>query len=157
VFVADRAADKIDYVYDKIFCLRSGSAADTQTLSHYVRYYMNMHSIEIGKAPRVKTAANLFKNFIYEYKDRLSASIMIAGYDPVDGPVIYQIPPGGSLFQSKFGISGSGSTYLYGFCDEHYKENMTLEQARKFAISAVSHAQTRDGSSGGIIRIVNVT
>lgn len=28
-FVADRAADKIDYVHDRIFCLRSGSAADT--------------------------------------------------------------------------------------------------------------------------------
>mgnify|MGYP001807952487 CR=1 FL=1 len=28
-FVADRCADKIDYVHDRIFCLRSGSAADT--------------------------------------------------------------------------------------------------------------------------------
>ncbi len=27
--VVDRAADKLDYVHDKIFCLRSGSAADT--------------------------------------------------------------------------------------------------------------------------------
>lgn len=28
-FIAHRAADKLDFVHDRIFCLRSGSAADT--------------------------------------------------------------------------------------------------------------------------------
>jgi len=28
-YIVDRAADKIDLIHDKIFCLRSGSAADT--------------------------------------------------------------------------------------------------------------------------------
>lgn len=28
-FIADRAADKLDFVHDRIFCLRSGGAADT--------------------------------------------------------------------------------------------------------------------------------
>ena len=28
-YIADRSADKLDYVHDRIFCLRSGSAADT--------------------------------------------------------------------------------------------------------------------------------
>jgi 20S proteasome alpha/beta subunit len=36
-YVADRAADKLDYVHDRIFCLRSGSAADTQTIGKYTR------------------------------------------------------------------------------------------------------------------------
>jgi len=34
-YVADRCADKIDYVHDKICVLRSGRAADTQTLARY--------------------------------------------------------------------------------------------------------------------------
>lgn len=37
------------------------------------------------------------------------------------------------------------------------KENMSLQEARKFVLHAVSHAMFRDGSSGGIIRMVNVT
>lgn len=28
-YVADRVSDKIDFLHEKIFCLRSGSAADT--------------------------------------------------------------------------------------------------------------------------------
>lgn len=34
---------------------------------------------------------------------------------------------------------------------------MSLQEARKFVLHAVSHAMFRDGSSGGIIRMVNVT
>jgi 20S proteasome subunit beta 1 len=29
VFIPENVSDKIDYVHDKIFCLRSGSKADT--------------------------------------------------------------------------------------------------------------------------------
>jgi 20S proteasome subunit beta 1 len=28
-YIVDRVADKLDYVHERIFCLRSGSAADT--------------------------------------------------------------------------------------------------------------------------------
>lgn len=52
-FIADRAADKLDYVHDRIFCLRSGSAADTQTINRYVRYYMDAHANELGRLPAV--------------------------------------------------------------------------------------------------------
>jgi len=34
---------------------------------------------------------------------------------------------------------------------------MSLQEARKFVLYAVAHAMYRDGSSGGIIRMVNVT
>ena len=47
-YIADRASDKIDYVHERIFCLRSGSAADTQTLCTYVRYYIDIHILLEG-------------------------------------------------------------------------------------------------------------
>ncbi len=34
---------------------------------------------------------------------------------------------------------------------------MTLVEARDFVIRAVGHAIIRDGSSGGIIRLMNIT
>lgn len=34
---------------------------------------------------------------------------------------------------------------------------MSFQEARKFVSTAVSHAMFRDGSSGGIIRLMNVT
>lgn len=54
-------------------------------------------------------------------------------------------------------MGGSGSGFIYGYCDAHYKPNMTYEEAKSFCISAVSLAMKRDGSSGGIIRLANIT
>jgi 20S proteasome subunit beta 1 len=48
---------------------------------------------------------------------------------------------------------GSGSGYIYGFCDSNYKENMTKEECLNFVKSAITLAINRDGSSGGVCRM----
>merc|ERR1711916_261510 len=42
-YVANRTSDKLTPVHDRIYCCRSGSAADTQAIAGYVRYYLEMH------------------------------------------------------------------------------------------------------------------
>ena len=42
-YIANRISDKLTAVHDLIFCCRSGSAADTQAVSDYVRFYLDMH------------------------------------------------------------------------------------------------------------------
>lgn len=61
------------------------------------------------------------------------------------------------MFKSDFCIGGSGSGFIYGYCDKMYRENMSLHEAREFALEAVSLAIARDGSSGGGVRIMNIT
>ncbi|KAK2971004.1 hypothetical protein RJ640_001518 [Escallonia rubra] len=48
----------------------------------------------------------------------------------------------------------SGSTYLYGFFDQEWKEGMTKDEAEKLVVKAVSLAIARDGASGGVVRTV---
>ena len=64
-YIANRVSDKVSHLHDKIFMCRSGSAADTQAVSDYVRHYLGSHAIEVGKPPLVKTAANLAKRICY--------------------------------------------------------------------------------------------
>jgi hypothetical protein len=78
-YVANRVSDKLTAVHDRIYCCRSGSAADTQAVSDIVRYYLDSHAMEIGHAPLVKTAAALFQEICYNNKERLMASIICAG------------------------------------------------------------------------------
>jgi len=40
-YVANRVSDKIVQLHDSIWCCRSGSAADTQALTDYVRHYLS--------------------------------------------------------------------------------------------------------------------
>lgn len=153
-YVANRVSDKLTSVASNIYCCRSGSAADTQAISDMVRYYLDVHAMESGRNPRVKTASNLFRDLCYKNKDRLLAGIICAGYDDVDGGSVYSISIGGSLVKQDYSIGGSGSTYVYGYCDANYKKGMSKEDCKKFTTHAIAHAMARDGSSGGVIRLV---
>ena len=42
-YVANRVSNKLTKVHDRVYCCRSGSAADTQAVSDIVRYYLDMH------------------------------------------------------------------------------------------------------------------
>lgn len=120
-YIANRVSDKLTPLHDRLYCCRSGSAADTQALSDYVRYYLSSHSVELGRLPKVGTAANLFRSLCYHNKDRLLAGIIVAGWDPVKGGQVFSIPIGGAMVEQDFAIGGSGSTYIYGLVDAEYR------------------------------------
>lgn len=43
-YQANRVTDKLTYVHDRIYCCRSGSAADTQAVADYVHYFLQMYT-----------------------------------------------------------------------------------------------------------------
>lgn len=120
-YIANRVSDKLTPLHDRIFCCRSGSAADTQALSDYVKYFLGSHAVDLGRLPKVHTAANLFRSLCYNNKDRLLAGIIVAGWDPVKGGQVFSIPIGGAMVEQDFAIGGSGSTYIYGLVDAEYR------------------------------------
>jgi len=54
-------------------------------------------------------------------------------------------------------LSGSGSTFIYGYFDANYRNDFTLEEAKEFMLSCIQLACFRDGSSGGIVRMITLT
>lgn len=54
-------------------------------------------------------------------------------------------------------MSGSGSTYINGFCDKNWRENMSEDEAMDYVTRALRYAMTWDASSGGCIRTVTIT
>ena len=156
-YVANRVSRKISRLHERIFVLRSGSAADTQALTAMVRHYLGQHSVELDTLPSVNTAANLFKLIAYNNKDNLTAGLIIAGVDEHRGAQVYTIPLGGTRLRTPCAIGGSGSGYITALVDHLYRPNMTEGECRDFITRCVSHAMARDGSSGGVIRVVTVT
>ncbi|CAG9465117.1 unnamed protein product [Pedinophyceae sp. YPF-701] len=154
-YVSNRASNKIAPLGERVFLCRSGSAADTQAVGDYVAHFLNQHAMELGSEPKVRTAANLVKEMNYN-NQHLMAAMIIAGYDDLRGGQVYGIPIGGTLVPQNWAVDGSGSTYIWGLCDAEYREGMTRDEAETFAISAVSAAMARDGSSGGLLRLVTI-
>lgn len=156
-YIANRVTDKLTPVTAKIMCCRSGSAADTQAIADIVNYYMEYKEIETGEEALVLSAAQKFKGLCYEYRDQVSAGIIVAGYDDRLKGQVYSVPVGGMLTRQEVSIGGSGSSYIYGFVDANYKPGMNEEDCISFVVKAVTLALNRDGSSGGVVRIASIT
>uniref|UniRef100_A0A2K5EB10 Proteasome subunit beta n=1 Tax=Aotus nancymaae TaxID=37293 RepID=A0A2K5EB10_AOTNA len=137
-YIANRVTDKLTPIHDHIFCCRSGSAADTQAVADAVTYQLGFHSIELNEPPLVHTAASLFKEMCYRYREDLMAGIIIAGWDPQEGGQVYSVPMGGMMVRQSFAIGGSGSSYIYGYVDATYREGMTKEECLQFTANGKS-------------------
>ncbi|GLG98634.1 Proteasome subunit beta type-6-like Protein [Gryllus bimaculatus] len=156
-YIANRVSDKLTRVTDYIYCCRSGSAADTQAIAEIVNYHLAFHRVELGEEPLVETAANVFRELCYNYRDTLTAGIIIGGWDKRKGGQVYCIPIGGMLVRQPVAIGGSGSTYVYGYVDANYKTKMNKDEAVKFVTNTLALAMARDGSSGGVIKLGVIT
>lgn len=166
IYQANRVTDKLTHVHDRIYCCRSGSAADTQAVADMVHYYLQLYTYVFitslpllvlrttrqthGSAPPVSVAAGNFQNICYDNKDALSAGIIVAGWDKEVGPSVYNIPLGGGLFRQPWAIggvfcvprsrhqvtyivlAGSGSTYVYGYCDATYQDGWGQDETVNF-------------------------
>ncbi|ERN12539.1 hypothetical protein AMTRI_Chr01g136560 [Amborella trichopoda] len=154
MYVANRASDKITQLTDNVYLCRSGSAADSQVVSDYVRYYLHQHTIQLGQPATVKVTANLIRLLSYQNKNMLETGLIVGGWDQYGGGQIYSVPLGGTIVEQPFAIGGSGSSYLYGFFDQAWKKDLTEEAAEDLVKKAVSLAIARDGASGGVVRTV---
>ena len=155
-YIANRVTDKLTPVTGKIFCCRSGSAADTQAVADIASYNLNLIKMQLQVEPSVFTAANVFRDICYGYRDQLSAGIIVAGWDSVTGGQVYRVPLGGALIRQTVALGGSGSTYIHGYVDSKFKEKMSKEEALEFCANSLALAMMKDGSSGGVIRLAAI-
>lgn len=155
-YIANRVTDKLTHLSDRIYCCRSGSAADTQALADIVAYHLQLYAVTQEMQPPTSVAASLFNELIYHNKDRLTAGIIVAGWDKQHGGRVYNVPLGGGMFQQPWAIGGSGSTFIYGYCDSTWRPGMSRDETIAFVKNALSLAMRRDGSSGGTIRVADI-
>lgn len=155
-YVSNRASDKITPLTDGVYLLRSGSAADTQAVADYVRYFTESHEMQLQHTPGVRTVANLVKEMNYQYKHLVGAMI-VAGWDEHEGGQVYGCPIGGTITREPWTTDGSGSTFLWGLLDSEFREGMGRQEAEDLVATALALAMARDGSSGGVIRLVTIS
>eukprot|EP00887_Chlorella_sp_A99_P005795 scaffold1.g5795.t1 len=91
----------------------------------------------------------------YQNKHLVGAMI-VAGWDTEQGGQVWGCPIGGTLTREQWATDGSGSTFIWGFLDSEFKEGMSQKEAEGLVATALALAMARDGSSGGVIRLVAV-
>eukprot|EP01025_Chloroclados_australasicus_P041946 TRINITY_DN4470_c0_g1_i8.p1 TRINITY_DN4470_c0_g1~~TRINITY_DN4470_c0_g1_i8.p1 ORF type:complete len:224 (+),score=36.20 TRINITY_DN4470_c0_g1_i8:198-869(+) len=152
-YITNRASSKSAPLTDNIYILRSGTAADAQAITDYVRHFLEQYKSTMQVEPTVKVAARLVSQLNYNNKNFLMGWLIIAGWDAQLGGQVYSVPVGGSLTREEWTTDGSGSTFIWGYMDSNYRKGMGKEEAKNYVRNAVALAMARDQSSGGCIRL----
>jgi 20S proteasome subunit beta 1 len=97
------------------------------------------------------------REIVFNNRNSLSASLICSGWESYKGYQIYAINQTGFKTEGNYAVSGSGSVFVAGFMDANYKPDMPKAAAKEFLKSCIALACYRDGSSGGCIRLVDIT
>lgn len=155
-YISNRSSSKVTPICDNVYVLRSGSAPDAQLTTDYVRHMVDQLIAEEGQLPTVELVANIVSNISYNNK-QLSNYLLCAGWDERNGGQVFGLCAGGSMSKERWTIDGSGSTYIWGYCDAEFKDDMTQAEAEAMVVEALALAMARDSSSGGCIRTVTIS
>jgi 20S proteasome subunit beta 1 len=157
MYVGNKCSDKLEPIHQRIYCQRSGTSSHTSTIARYVRHYVDIQANELGNFPPVESAASIMREIIFNNRHSLSASMICSGWDPYKGYQIYSVNQTGFKCEKDYAISGSGSVFIAGFIDANYKPDMTKAEVKEFLKSCISLACYRDASSGGCMRLLDIT
>ncbi|PSP50213.1 proteasome subunit beta [Halobacteriales archaeon QH_3_68_24] len=86
----------------------------------------------------------------------LAINPILGGVDE-EGSHVYSIDPAGGVMEDDYTITGSGLTVAYGTLEDRYEEDMSVDEARDAAVTAIKAAAERDTGSGNGVYIAEVT
>jgi 20S proteasome subunit beta 1 len=155
--IINRSASKITKISNNGVLCRSGSASDTQFLGNLLRMLNYEYFLEKNKDMRIRSIVQIARNICYKKKQISNYGFICCGWDSVHGGQIYSIVQGGGILQHNIAYSGSGSIFLNSFLDSRYKETIDHCQSRYLITKALVYAMNKDGNSGGIVRICDIS
>ncbi|MBI5148212.1 proteasome subunit beta [Candidatus Pacearchaeota archaeon] len=153
-FIAHKKVQKVFKVSDNIVVTVAGVVSDIQLILKVITAELKLKAIRGKRPPTVKEAANLFASILYENIRKFSsivgvAAFIIGGKDS-EGFSLYEASPDGSVNKyDNFVTTGAyGSIMGYGILENEWREDMSLEEARKMALKVITTAIKRDASVG---------
>lgn len=156
--VANKNAEKVMAISDRIGITTAGMVADLQAMVRLMRSELTLYEIRSGSKLDTDGAVGLLSAILFN--KRLSMNLIygefiIGGYDKE--AKLFSIDEAGGQGKDKFTVTGSGGVFALGVLEGDYKEDMSEEEAVKLAYKAVSSSIRRDVYTGeGIdISVIN--
>lgn len=156
--IASREAKKVYRISDCVGMTIAGSVGDAQKLVRTISVEAKLYEMCRKEPMTIKALSTLISNILnanrmYPY----SVQLLLGGADK-NGFGLYSLDAlGGAIEETKAVSTGSGSTIAYGVLEDHFKENMTIEEGTRLAIRALHNAMKRDSASGDSISVVRIT
>jgi proteasome beta subunit len=146
--VLSKAGKKVFKVTDRVGTACAGLVSDMQNLARQAAAYTFLHTVDSNRASSVNAVAKLMANLLFEQRlFPLLTQTIVGGIDE-KGPRLYVLDPLGSILPDKYACVGSGTEIAVGIVEEGYREDMTVEEAKKLVLRSLKAAASRDVQSG---------
>jgi proteasome beta subunit len=157
-FIASKTAKKVYQIDDLVGMTTAGSVGDAQQLVRLISVESKLYKMRRDETMTIKGITTLMSNFLSGNRYYpMMVQLLIGGMDK-NGPSIYSLDAmGGSIEESKISATGSGSPMAYGVLEDHYREDMTVEEGLDLAVRAIHNAMKRDSASGENVDAVVIT
>lgn len=155
--IAHKKTQKLFKIDDNIGLTVAGLVGDAQILARYLRAEAELYRLKRGTRMPIKSAATMLSNILngrryFPYWVQL----IVAGVDD-DGYHVYSLDAAGGSIPDTYVTTGSGSPYVYGVLEDHFKDNMTMNEGIDLAIRGITAAMKRDSASGNGIAVASIT
>ena len=155
--IAHKTTQKFFKIDENLGLAVAGVVGDAQTLARYITAEVQLYKLKRGQLMTVKSAATLTSNILsgsryYPYW----VGLILGGVDR-DGGHVYALDMVGGAIPDEYVTTGSGSPYVYGVLEDHYKSGLTVTDGIDLAARSLNAAMKRDSASGDGMTIAAIT
>ena len=155
--IAHQQTDKLFKIDNHLAMTIAGSVGDAQVLVRWLTSEVELYKVKRGGSMSVRAASTLMANILNQRKfTPFYVQLLIGGVD-LEGSAIYSLDAAGGSIPDKFVTTGSGSVFVYGVLEDHYKDNMTIEEGLDLAVRGIAAAMKRDSASGDGMNVCSIT
>ena len=135
----------------------AGLVGDAQVLARWLEAEVDLYKVKRGSEMSVKAASTLLSNIMNQRKFApFYVQLLVGGVD-LDGNHMYSLDSAGGSIPDKFVTTGSGSVFVYGVLEDHYKDDLSLDEGLDLAIRGITAAMKRDSASGDGMNVCSIT
>ncbi|MFO8133116.1 MAG: archaeal proteasome endopeptidase complex subunit beta [Thermoplasmatota archaeon] len=155
--IAHKRAKKLYRIDDHLALTTAGLVGDAQMLARYLGVESELYKLQREADMPIKGAATLLGNILNQRKFApFFVQLIIAGVD-TNGTHVFSVDAAGGAIEDIYTSTGSGSPYVLGVLEDHYREDMNIEEGVDLAIRALTAAMKRDSASGNGIDLAVIT
>jgi proteasome beta subunit len=146
--IAHKDTQKLFRIGDHIALTTAGLVGDAQVLARYLSAETEIYRMRRDQTIPVKSAATLMANILNGRKFApYYVQLIIGGWDR-EGAQVFSLDAAGGSIPDKWTTTGSGSPYVFGVLEDHYRDNLSADEALNLAIRGLNAATRRDAASG---------
>lgn len=152
--VASKTAKKIYEVTDNAALTISGGVGDGQNLAKTLKIEANLYEMRRSRPMTMTGLASMAGNIMRGY--RFFVVPLLGGVDD-EGPHVFSLDPAGGVMEEEYASTGSGSVIAYGVLEDHYRDDLTVEEAKSLCVRGLRSAMERDTASGNGVLLATIT